>query len=106
MATGASAQIPAMAQAATQVEEASRALAGIRSRVAGTVANTQSGYQSEAATVFRSVMEQWDQDFSKIVAGLDRIHGALTGTHRAYQASVEQDKSSANSIMSALNDFS
>ena len=60
MASGASAQIPAMAQAASQVEEAGRTLAGIRSRVAGTVANTQSGYQSEAATVFRSVMEQWD----------------------------------------------
>ena len=105
MAGGASAQMAAMAQAATQVEEAGRTLAGIRSRVSGTVAATQSGYQSEAATVFRTVMEQWDQDFTKIVAGLDRIRDALSATTRAYQASVEHDRSSANSIMSALNDL-
>jgi WXG100 family type VII secretion target len=103
MAGGASAQIPAMAQAATQVDQAGQTLAGIRTRVGGAVANTQGGYQSEAATVFRNVMDQWGADFQKIVNGLNQIHEALTATHRSYQASVDTDRASANSIMSALN---
>jgi WXG100 family type VII secretion target len=103
MATGASAQIPAMAQAAVQVDQASQRLTNLRSGVATSVANTLAGYQSDAATLFGNVMDQWGAEFQKIINGLNEIHEALTATQRGYQASVDQDRASANSIMSALN---
>lgn len=103
VANGASAQLPAMAKAAQQVEQASQSLASIRSKVSVAVAGTHGGYQSEGATMFRSVMAQWDGDFQKIVNGLTQIHEALTATHRNYHASVDHDQASARSISGGGN---
>jgi WXG100 family type VII secretion target len=101
--TGQSAELAAMARSARYVDEAGQTLAGIRGRVQQAVAATAGGYVSEAATLFRSVMNSWDQDFNKIVAGLDRIHVSLTQTHANYTASVQQDRASVNQVAALLN---
>jgi ESAT-6 family protein len=100
---GTSAQTELMAKAATDVDAAGQVLAGIRGRVQQAVAATSTGYVSDAGALFRSVMEQWDGDFNTIINGLQRIHEALTHTHRNYTASVQQDRQSANQIASLLN---
>jgi WXG100 family type VII secretion target len=101
--SGQSAELTAMAQSARYVDEAGQTLAAIRGRVQQAVAATSGGYVSEAATLFRTVMNSWNDDFNKIVAGLDQIHVALTRTHANYTASVQQDRASVNQVAALLN---
>jgi WXG100 family type VII secretion target len=101
--SGQSAELSAMAQSARYVDETGQVLAAIRGRVQQAVAATSGGYVSDAATLFRNVMNSWDADFQKIMAGLDQIHVALTRTHAGYTASVEQDRASVNQVAALLN---
>jgi WXG100 family type VII secretion target len=103
MAGETSAQIAAMAEAAGHVDNAGQALATIRGTVAQAVAATASGYNSPAAVMFRNTMDQWHGDFQKIIAGLERMHQALTHTTRHYEATLEQERNSANEIAALLN---
>lgn len=103
MAGGTSAQVDAMATAARHVDNAGQALANIQGRVQQAVAATGGGYTSEAATLFRNVMDQWHGDFTKIINGLERIQAALTSTQKHYEASIQQDRQSANQIAALLN---
>jgi WXG100 family type VII secretion target len=98
-----SAQTHAMAQAAFHVGNAHEAITGVKNQVAGTVAGTSAAYVSEAATLFRSVMEQWDQDFNTILAGLRTMGEKLTGTAHHYGGAMDHDHQSANQIAAALN---
>lgn len=100
---GTSAQTDLMAKAAVDVDNAGQVLAGIQGRVQQAVAATSGGYQSQAASLFRSVMDQWNGDFGTIISGLERIHEALTQTQRQYVASADQDRQSVNQIASLLN---
>lgn len=100
---GTSAQVGSMAASARHVEGAGQNLASIRGRVQQTVAATQAGYVSEAAGLFRGVMEQWDQDFAKILGGLERIQAALTSNQKQYEASMQQERASVNQIAALLN---
>lgn len=100
---GTSAQVDAMATAARHVDAAGQALANIQGRVQQAVNSTSAGYTSDAATLFRNVMSQWHQDFSKIIGGLERIQAALTSTHKHYEATMQQERMSANQIAALLN---
>jgi WXG100 family type VII secretion target len=100
---GTSAQVDAMAASVRHVDTAGQALADIHGRVQQTVAATSGGYVSDAATVFRGVMDQWHQDFGKIINGLERIQSALTSTQRHYEATMAEDRGSANQIAALLN---
>lgn len=100
---GTSAQVEAMAQAAQHVDNAGQDLANIQGRIQQAVANTSAGYVSEAASLFRNVMDQWNGDFAKIIGGLDRIHTALTGTQKHYEATMAQERASVNQIAALLN---
>jgi WXG100 family type VII secretion target len=103
MATGTSAQVEAMTSAAQHVDAAGQALATIQGRIQTAIANTSSGYVSDAATLFRSVMDQWHQDFTKIVNGLENIRTALTSTQKVYESTMAQEQMSANQIAALLN---
>ena len=103
MAGETTAQIAAMAEAARHVDNAGQALATIRGTVATAIAATAAGYNSPAATLFRGTMDQWQGDFQKIIAGLERMHEALTHTTRHYVATIEQERQSANEIAALLN---
>lgn len=98
-----SAQTAAMAKAAFHVGNAHEAITGVKNQVASTVAGTSTAYVSEAATLFRSVMEQWDQDFNTILAGLRTIGEKLTGTAQHYSGAMDHDHQSANQIAATLN---
>jgi WXG100 family type VII secretion target len=103
MAGQTSAQVDAMASAARQVDAAGQALADIQGRVQQAVSSTSGGYTSDAATLFRNVMAQWHQDFTKIIGGLERIQTALTGTQKGYEATMQQERASANQVAALLN---
>jgi WXG100 family type VII secretion target len=103
MAGQASAQVDAMAVAARHVDAAGQALADIQGRVQQAVGATSGGYTSDAATLFRSVMGQWHQDFTKIIGGLERIQTALTSTQKHYEATMQQERQSANQVAALLN---
>lgn len=98
-----SAQTHAMAQAAFHVANAHDAITGVKNQVASTVAGTSTGYVSEAATLFRNVMEQWDQDFTTILEALRTMGEKLTGTAQHYGGAMEHDHHSANQIAAVLN---
>lgn len=98
-----SAQTHAMAQAAFHVGNAHDTITGLKNQAASTVAGTSTGYVSEAATLFRSVMEQWDQDFNTILGGLRTMGEKLTGTAQRYGGAQEHDHHSANQIAALLN---
>jgi len=98
-----SAQTAAMTAAAIHVGNAGQALAVIRGNVQQAIASTAVGYQSPAAQLFRSTMDQWNGDFQRIIDGLERIRTALTHTSRQYQATMEEERQSANLIASLLN---
>jgi WXG100 family type VII secretion target len=103
MAGGTSAQVDAINMAAAHVDTAGQELATIRSNIQLAIASTAAGYNSAAATLFRNTMDQWGADFQKIIGGLERIREALTQTQRHYQATIEQERQSANTIASLLN---
>jgi WXG100 family type VII secretion target len=103
MAAGTSTQVDAMATAAGHIDTAGQALAGIQGRVQQTVAATSAGYVSDAATLFRGVMDQWNADFAKITGGLERIQTALKSNQKQYEASMDQERASANQIAALLN---
>lgn len=103
MAGGTSAQVDAMATAARHVDNAGQDLANIQGRIQQAVASTSAGYVSEAAALFRNVMDQWNGDFAKIIGGLERIHTALTSTQKHYEATMQQERSSVNQIAALLN---
>jgi len=100
---GTSAQVDAMTTAARHVDTAGQTLADIRGRVQQTVAGTSAGYVSDAATLFRGVMDQWDGDFAKIIGGLERIQTALTSNQKHYEASMATERASVNEIAALLN---
>lgn len=103
MAGGTSAQVAAMAEAARHVDTAGQDLATIRGNIQQAVSATSGGYTSAAADLFRSTMDQWSGDFAKIIEGLERIRVSLVGTQQNYQATMEQERQSANLIASVLN---
>jgi WXG100 family type VII secretion target len=103
MAGETTAQVAAMSEAARHVDNAGQALAVIRGNIQQAIASTAAGYNSQAATLFRSTMDQWGTDFQKIVGGLERIREALTHTTKHYEATMEQERQSANQIASLLN---
>lgn len=100
---GTSAQVEAMHAAALHVDKAGQELAVIRGNITQAIAATGAGYTSPAATLFRNTMEQWGQDFNKIISGLERIHQALTQTQKQYEATLDQERASANTIATLLN---
>lgn len=97
------AQTDAMTKAAVHVDNAGQAIATIRNQVTDAVGATSAGYVSEAATVFRDVMDQWSRDFGAIISGLEGIREKLTGTTRNYQGAMSIDHESANQIAALLN---
>jgi WXG100 family type VII secretion target len=96
------AQLSAMREAAGHVDNAGQALAVIRGNIQSSIAATSAGYHSDAAALFRTTMDQWTQDFQKIIGGLERMHEALTHTSKQYEATMEQERQSANQIAMAL----
>lgn len=100
---GASAQIEAMARAARQVDQASQTLANLNAQVANVASDTSAGYRSQGATILRGVMEQWNQDMQRIIAGCNQMTAALSATGRTYQNASDSDAASANAISAALN---
>ena len=99
----ATAQTQAMTKAAQQVADAGNAIATIRNQVTDAVQATAGGYDTPAATLFRSVMEQWGQDFQSIITALDNMGQALTGVAQNYQGAMNLDHESANQIAALLN---
>lgn len=97
------AQTQAMTRAAQHVDGAGQAIATIRNQVSDAVAATAGGYQTSAATLFRSVMDQWATDFTSIINGLETIRTALVGTAQNYQGAMNLDHESANQIAALLN---
>lgn len=97
------AQTDAMGQAAIHVDEAGQAIATIRNQVQQAVDATAGSYQSEAASLFRSVMDQWAQDFGTIIGGLETIRQNLVGTTANYQGAMDLDQESVSQIASLLN---
>jgi uncharacterized protein YukE len=97
------AQTQAMAEAAFHVGSAHDSITGLKNQAAATVAGTSAGYVSEAATLFRNVMEQWDQDFNTILGGLRTMGENLTGTAQHYGGAIDHDHQSANQIAALLN---
>ena len=97
------AQTDAMRQAAVHVDNAGQTITTIRNQVQEAVDATSSGYQSPAATLFRSVMGQWGQDFTNIIAGLETIRESLVGTTTNYQGAMDLEHESANQIAALLN---
>jgi WXG100 family type VII secretion target len=92
-----------MATAARHVDTAGQALANIQNRVQQAVNSTSAGYSSDAASLFRNVMGQWHQDFTKIIGGLERIQTSLTGTQKQYEGTMQQERASANQVAALLN---
>ena len=99
----ATAESQAMTLAATHVEHAGQAIATIRNQVNDAISATAAGYQTPAATLFRSVMDQWGQDFLSIINGLDAIREALGTTAQNYTGAMNLDHESANQIANLLN---
>ena len=97
------AQTQAMTLAAQHVDNAGQAITTIRNQVGDAVAATAGGYETAAATLFRSVMDQWGQDFQSIINGLETIREALVGTAKNYQGAMNLDHESANQIAALLN---
>jgi WXG100 family type VII secretion target len=103
MAGETTAQVAAMGEASRHVDNAGQALAVIRGNIQQAIASTSAGYNSPAAALFRNTMDQWNTDFQKIIGGLERIREALTHTSKHYEATMEQERQSANQIASLLN---
>lgn len=101
--TQATAQTTAMTQAAQHVDNAGQAIASIRNQVNDAVQATSGGYVTEAATLFRNVMDQWGQDFISIITGLESIHEKLTGTTVNYKGAMDIDGEGVNQIAALLN---
>jgi len=103
MANQTTAQTAAMSQAAVHVDNAGQAIATIRNQVADAVAATSGGYVSDAATLFRNVMDQWGADFNQIIQGLETIREKLVGTTKNYQGAMDIDHMSVNQVAALLN---
>jgi hypothetical protein len=92
-----------MGEASRHLDQAQDALTAIRLAVAQSVAATASGYTSEAATLFRSTMDQWGAEFNKIIGGLERMRGSLNSNRLQYEATLDQERQSVNQIAAQLN---
>ena len=103
MAFATSAETAAMAEASRHVDNVGQNLAAIQRNVQQAVDATSTGYNSLAAVLFRSTMEQWHTDFTSILQGLEQIRVALVGTRKTIETGIEQDRQSANQIASMLN---
>ena len=99
----AAAQLAAMQQAATQIDSANSTFKSVRTVVAGLMAESVGFYRGNAADTLRTVAEQWDQQFSKIIGQLDQFRLTLNGNTRNYEASIQSNATSANAVLSMLN---
>ena len=103
MGQATAAQITHMREAAVHVDKAGEILVGLRGHVNRAVNETRGGYDSPAANLFRSIMEQWDVDFGNILSGLSSIGQSLTQTAHNFVDTMDQERSSVNQIAAVLN---
>ncbi len=103
MGTGQTGDVAKMHSAAKHVDRAGDALAVIRGSIQRAIAATPAGYHSPAADLFRNTMDRWDTDFGHILGELEEIKKKLTQTATHYQATLEEEKHSANKIAALLN---
>jgi hypothetical protein len=103
MATGTSVQMQALAHSINLVDGVTQQLGVVPNRVQGIVTNTLGGYQSEGATIWGGVMEEWNVHFGKVVHGLAYIRDTMAKNHRDYGGVIEQDRASANTVPASGN---
>ncbi len=93
----------AMAQAATQVEDALGQVRGQQSRLAGFHGDLIGGWKGEAATAFTNAFNSFNADFSQVIQALDGIQEKLVQTRGKYEANEQVQTAAANRVAGMLN---
>lgn len=91
-----------MAQAATYVDDARSQLETLRTAVAATIVGSGGGWNTDAATAFRTLMDQWNTDCSVIVRTLDETREKLVGTRTNLSSAMDTEATGVTQITSIL----
>ena len=92
-----------MATAAAQVENTVGQIKALQSRLNGAHADLMQGWTGQSATAFTSAFNEFNADFSKVIAALNVMHEKLVASRVNYNASEEANATSASRIGAALN---
>jgi len=93
----------AMATAAGQVENAVGQIKSLQSRLNGAHGDMMAGWVGESGTAFTAAFNEFNADFSKVIAALGVMHDKLITSRTNYNATEDANTTSANRITSVLN---
>jgi WXG100 family type VII secretion target len=84
-------QLATMQQGAEYVGNTVTQARGILTTTNETVNSLMQGWASNAATQFRGIMTQWDQDMANVIAALQRIQEQLDNTRASYNTQQAEE---------------
>lgn len=91
-----------MDSAANHVDDVNREIAGLLSRVRGSVQQLGGGvWQGSAQVAFANVMTNWDDESRRLANALDAIGEQLRGNRRAFDASEQDNMAAINRVGAA-----
>jgi len=100
------AQTIAMGQAAVHVDNAGQELAGLRTAVETAVSGSTAGWQTSAADTYRGLMNNWIDEFTKIINDLQTIHEKLVGTQTQYAGAMTAEQDGVSRLAALLSNTS
>lgn len=92
----------AMQKATAQIELKHQQIHSLQTRLQGQMGDLASRWHGNASTAFQSGYRQFDTEFEKVKAGLDKIHDQLVQTLREYGVREDENLAVANEIVGLI----
>ena len=86
-----------MTAAAGHIQQGIDDIEGIRSRMQTQMSTLNGNWTSRASRAYASATEATNQEFLKVIQGLQEIHVALTGNQAAYTQTEEETTAAVRS---------
>jgi ESAT-6 family protein len=91
-----------MAQAAQEIETKANIIRGLRNQLEDHKTQVRAGWEGTAAGTFETVFHEFDCDFQKVIAALEKMHEALTHTRIQYEAREQESHEAVSEVQRLL----
>ena len=91
-----------MKKAADQIDSSHQGIHQIQTTLSNQINELRIGWTGQASDAFYRAYSQFDDEFQKVKAGLEEIHGKLVDSQMRYTQNEEEQKAAANPIAQML----
>lgn len=91
-----------MKKAAEQIDASHQGIHQIQNTLSNQINDLRAGWTGQASDAFYRAYSQFDDEFQKVKAGLEEIHGKLVSSQMKYTSNEEEQRAAANPIAQML----